>query len=136
MAGYQIKIMLHGTKPPVWRRVIIPAGITFSQMHRVILAAMGPLGNPPYFSIFGGGRDMMSRQEIVFADVSEKNGGRLLSEFPGNMLNAEDYRIDDYLELYGKFRFTCGDGDDWLQDIIMEKKLEDWKKNSPVSTSR
>lgn len=38
---YQIKITLRDSKPPIWRRVELPAAITLSQLHQVIQAAMG-----------------------------------------------------------------------------------------------
>ena len=39
---YQLKITLRGvTKPPVWRRVLVPADITLRNLHDVIQLAMG-----------------------------------------------------------------------------------------------
>lgn len=32
MKAYQLKIIRKKSKPPVWRRCIIPSGITFSQL--------------------------------------------------------------------------------------------------------
>lgn len=36
MKAYQIKIVLKNSKPPVWRRCLIPAGITFSQLALIL----------------------------------------------------------------------------------------------------
>ena len=36
MRAYQIKIILKNSKPPVWRRCLIPAGITFSQLALIL----------------------------------------------------------------------------------------------------
>ena len=41
MAGYILKIMLEGTHPPVWRRVLVPEKITFADLHQVIQAVFG-----------------------------------------------------------------------------------------------
>lgn len=39
---YQFKIQIKGlSKPPVWRKVIVPANFTFLQFHEVIQAAFG-----------------------------------------------------------------------------------------------
>jgi len=38
---YQIKITLLGTRPPIWRRLLVPAGMTLEQLHDVLQAAMG-----------------------------------------------------------------------------------------------
>lgn len=33
---YQIKITLRYLRPPIWRRVLVPAGMTFADLHGVI----------------------------------------------------------------------------------------------------
>lgn len=38
---YQIKVTLLGTKPPIWRRLLIPADVTLAQLHNVLQIAMG-----------------------------------------------------------------------------------------------
>ena len=37
MKGYQLKITLKGTSPPVWRRIWIPADMTFRNLHEANL---------------------------------------------------------------------------------------------------
>jgi hypothetical protein len=37
----QIKIVLLGTRPPIWRRVLVPADFTLAHLHNVVQAAMG-----------------------------------------------------------------------------------------------
>jgi Plasmid pRiA4b ORF-3-like protein len=38
---YQIKVTLLGTKPPIWRRLLVPASLTLNQLHNVLQIAMG-----------------------------------------------------------------------------------------------
>jgi hypothetical protein len=38
---YQLKVTLHDTKPPVWRRVLVDGASTLDQVHEVIQAAFG-----------------------------------------------------------------------------------------------
>jgi len=38
---YQLKITLRGSKPPIWRRVMVPATFNLYKLHQVIQAAMG-----------------------------------------------------------------------------------------------
>ena len=38
---YQIKVTLLGTKPPIWRRLLVPANLTLAQLHDVLQIAMG-----------------------------------------------------------------------------------------------
>ena len=41
MRAFQLKITIKKSKPPIWRRVIVPEGITFSQLSTVLNKAMG-----------------------------------------------------------------------------------------------
>jgi hypothetical protein len=38
---YQLKITIDGIKPPVWRRVLVPATVTLAQLHQIIQEAFG-----------------------------------------------------------------------------------------------
>jgi hypothetical protein len=38
---YQLKVTLLGTKPPIWRRILIPAALTLAKMHKVLQISMG-----------------------------------------------------------------------------------------------
>jgi hypothetical protein len=38
---YQIKVTLLDTKPPIWRRLQVPADLTLAQLHNVLQIAMG-----------------------------------------------------------------------------------------------
>lgn len=38
---FQLRITLRDSKPPIWRRVAVPADITLGQLHEVIQIAMG-----------------------------------------------------------------------------------------------
>jgi hypothetical protein len=38
---YQLRVTLAGTRPPVWRRLLVPGGYTLDRVHRVIQIAMG-----------------------------------------------------------------------------------------------
>ena len=43
---YQIKVTLDESKPPIWRRLLVPNSITLSDFHKVIQFAMGWDGGP------------------------------------------------------------------------------------------
>lgn len=44
----QLKITLHGSKPPIWRRVLVNKNITFERLHHIIQSAMGWSRMHPY----------------------------------------------------------------------------------------
>ena len=41
MKGYQLKITIKGSKPPIWRRVVVSEQCTFCQLHQVIQEDFG-----------------------------------------------------------------------------------------------
>ena len=38
---YRMKIVLLQTRPPIWRRVLVPADFTLAQLHDVVQVVMG-----------------------------------------------------------------------------------------------
>ena len=36
-----LKVTLRGTRPPIWRRLLVPGGMTLGDLHHAIQAAMG-----------------------------------------------------------------------------------------------
>lgn len=38
---YQLKVTLTDSKPPIWRRIQVPADITLSKLHHILQTAMG-----------------------------------------------------------------------------------------------
>ena len=51
---YQLKITLRGSKPPVWRRFIVPDSITLPKLHQVIQIVMGWTDTHLHEFIVGG----------------------------------------------------------------------------------
>lgn len=41
MKKYQLKIMIKNSKPPIWRRCVVPSGITFAQLETILNIVMG-----------------------------------------------------------------------------------------------
>lgn len=38
---HQLKVVLRGAEPPIWRRLQVPASMTLAELHRVLQVAMG-----------------------------------------------------------------------------------------------
>jgi Plasmid pRiA4b ORF-3-like protein len=101
---YQLKITLRGvSKPPVWRRVLVPGGITLRDLHDVIQLAMG--WEDDHLHVFSTG----------WQDFGP----------PGNGLGfADDGRVLLSQVLAGpgdRLRYTYDFGDDWEHDIVVEE---------------
>lgn len=41
VSSYQLKITLRGSRPPIWRRFVVPDTITLPELHEVIQIVMG-----------------------------------------------------------------------------------------------
>ncbi len=105
-ALFQLKITLRGvSKPPVWRRVLVPAASTLDELHEVILGAMGWIGGHLH----------------VFDDHFTEYG------VPGDELGFEDEAdvvlADLMTELGDRVVYTYDFGDNWTHDIKLEKVL-------------
>lgn len=113
----QLKIMLKGAKPPIWRRVLVPAGTPLSQLHQVIQALFGWLdyhlhhfqtggfGGPTYAPVDPDGEDDFYGEPSL--DESKVTVGELLAAVGSKMTYTYDF------------------GDDWEHAVTLEKVLTD-----------
>lgn len=112
---YQIKMTLKGAKPPIWRRVIVPANYTFEELHLVIQEAMGWMDMHLYNFEYGN---------LIIDDLGEDD---LFDEiFMSNRetLDATEIMIGQILQEEGeKCLYTYDFGDDWEHTIELEKIL-------------
>lgn len=105
-AALQLKLSLRGvSKPPVWRRLLVPADMRLSQLHRVIQTAMG----------------WTDTHLHAFSTASGDYGP------PDPELDHRDERkarLSDFLAQPGdRIRYTYDFGDFWEHDIVVEKAL-------------
>jgi len=110
---YQLKISLKGSKPPIWRRILIPAEMELIDLHDAIQASMGwdgyhlhqfKQGNTFYlpepddeFTGFGG------------FDTEDSSGVRI-----DQLLRTEKDKIE----------YEYDFGDSWDHEVLLEKVLE------------
>lgn len=118
MNAYQLKIVMEGSKPPVWRRIMIPDRITFCQLHWTIQV------------VFGWEDEHL--HEFTFPDsnirITDEN------DYPcgGNERDlSEDTIIDDFIQEGSWFRYTYDFGDNWRHRITVEKVIEGYDKRYP-----
>lgn len=109
--AYQLKMTLRGSKPPIWRRVVVPGHITLGGLHRVIQTAMG----------------WMDEHLHAFQIDSVEYSGPGPAGYMDDSQDFEDeadYRICDVLRKEKmKFRYLYDFGDSWDHTILVEKTL-------------
>lgn len=109
---YQLKVTLKGSKPPIWRRLQVPATTTLEQLHTIIQVAMGwSDGHLHEFTV--GGRNGVhygSRDPLDEPDPDTKNER-----------TAKLNKVAGYEK--ARFTYTYDFGDDWEHDILVEKIL-------------
>jgi hypothetical protein len=105
-AVYQLKVTLLGTKPPVWRRVVIDATSTLDHLHEVIQAAFGWWGYHLHDFEVGNTR-------YGIPDPDWDVGPPIRDE--------RDTRLDQIASAGDSFRYTYDFGDNWEHKITVEK---------------
>ena len=111
---YQLKITLKGSKPPIWRRVIVRAGTKLDDLHHVIQIAMGWTDDHqhPFITGSGSARTFYGRPDPECAYMMSR------------MLNEERHTVADLAPAAKrKFIYEYDFGDGWQHDVMLEKFL-------------
>ena len=108
---YQIKVTLLETRPPIWRRLLVPANLTLEQLHNVLQLAMG-------------WQDChMHDFRIGQARFGTPEPDDLIMGLPG-VGNERTVRLFRVLDKVGaKAVYSYDFGDDWAHAIVVEKIL-------------
>jgi hypothetical protein len=110
-AVLQTKIALLSTKPPIWRRVLVPAEFTLAQLHDVVQAAMGWKDCHLHQFYIG-------KQRFGVPDPNERFLGGSLT------LNEKKPRLANLLNKMGaKGTYIYDLGDSWEHTLTVEKIL-------------
>lgn len=121
---YQFKIQLRGiTKPPVWRRILVPAQYTFYNLHCIIQEAFGWYNAHLY--------QFQEKPYNYGWMIKEKEdlGDDFLSAlaFPEDVQSPHETNIGTFLKdrPVKKFVYIYDFGDDWVHDITIEAVTEE-----------
>ncbi|SCG63701.1 pRiA4b ORF-3-like protein [Micromonospora siamensis] len=103
---YQVKVSLRGARPPIWRRLQVPADVGLARLHELIQVAFGwtdshlHVFETPYGSFGRPDTDLGHRAEsrVTLEQVAPNTGDRL--------------------------RYTYDFGDNWELDILVEKAFD------------
>lgn len=103
---YQLKVTLRGTKPPIWRRVVVPGDLTLQRLHRVLQDAMGWQDCHLHsFTIHGTDFGVPDRDGWGGPDFEPE----------------KQYRLEDLVGEKARFSYTYDFGDSWVHGILVEK---------------
>ena len=101
----ELKISLVESKPPIWRRVIVPESLTLANLHRVIQIAMGWTNSHLHeFQVSG------ERYTEFEEDIQSGAGDSMAVSLRSLKLNREGQA----------FLYNYDFGDDWLHEIVVE----------------
>lgn len=115
---YEVRVLLYGIEPEIWREFSVPSSATFEKFHEVIQAAMGWERRHLHEFRHGKGKRLTSvvatpDEEIVqgddFRDERETTLRELLGRkrFPFRMLYRYDF------------------SDEWIHEVKFTAKIED-----------
>lgn len=130
--AYQIKIQLEGLD--VWRRVVMPAEVSFNALHRVIQYSMGWYNCHLY--------QFKLPQELVLVETSEEveeySWMNKMPTFDGKPRIPKTYRlsknakVDKYIEVGQSIPYVYDMGDYWEHIVTFEKEFEDYPNVYPI----
>ena len=104
----QIRITLQHVEPPVWRRVLVPAGLSLRRLHETIQASMGWLSQHLYEFRIGERRYGVPLQDDL--------------QFGKRAANDASVKLSSLVERgVERFRYIYDFGDDWWHEITIEE---------------
>lgn len=118
---YQVKITLQHTKPPVWRRILVPYNMSLTELHETIQIAFD-----------------WSGFHLHCFEARKTNGMNLTSKGISIGINDDEFldmieydyeeeeeKVSDWLvKEKDKLMYVYDFGDDWRHEIVLEKILE------------
>ena len=119
--AYQLKITLKNSKPPIWRRCIVPAGITFSGLAEIFTEVMG----------WSGCR--LSEFEFYYDKLKIMDN---CDEFKYNnpyygCMEASETIINELLESNDWFSYIYDSEGRWQHRVTIEKIIDDYEYDYP-----
>ena len=140
MKAYQIKIELIDSEPLIWRRVIVPAEITFKRLHDTIQFAMGwwdshlyefdfPEENlriTCYDESFDEWKYYSAKYKTIKPTKKEDPLGIIGRMLELKLKKSQSTKIDKYLAKYTTIEYVYDFGDHWQHQIQIERVIDDY----------
>lgn len=106
----QLKILLVGAKPRIWRRFLVLESIPLSRLHKVFQIVMG--WQDAHLHHFEVGNRRYGQPDMD--DEDEK------------LLDERQYRLSDLARKENDLFLYCYDfGDDWEHEVTLERRITD-----------
>jgi Plasmid pRiA4b ORF-3-like protein len=106
---YQLKVTLQDSKPPIWRRVQVPADIKLSHLHNVLQLVMGWDNAHLHQFIIDGTYYGMTGPDLDMMDMEVEDERKV--------------KLNAVVGPKGKFVYEYDFGDSWEHRIVVEKAL-------------
>ena len=116
---FQLKIVLEGSKPPIWRRVLIPANLRLPDLHGVIQLSMGWRDAHLYHFMVG-----IRSEGLRFYGDPDPLDIDLIQQAEGRFINDLNVPIDHLLvnrKDWIRYEYDFGDG--WIHRLTLEDIL-------------
>ena len=111
---YQLKIMLAGSNPPIWRRFLVDSDIMLSQLHYVIQIVMGWTNSHLH---------QYRQKDIIYGEPQDDFGWGFGSRI--KIVDEDNYKLSQVLTRpKDKIIYEYDFGDSWHHDLVLEKILE------------
>ena len=104
---YQLKITLQRSKPPIWRRVLVPGNYSLEKLHWIIQVTMGWSGGHLHEFFIGGSS---------YGEPHPEYGEAVKNESKYTIKQAVGSKIQ-------KFTYIYDFGDNWRHEIVVEKSF-------------
>jgi pRiA4b ORF-3-like protein len=102
-APLSLKVTLHDTEPPVWRRLLIPGEMTLGDLHQAIQAAMG------------WDDDHLHTFDIAGREYGDPDG-------VDDVADEERLTLNEVLNSgVSRFTYTYDFGDNWQHKVLIER---------------
>lgn len=103
LTSYQLKVTLTGSKPPIWRRFVVPESISLDRLHEVIQVGFG-----------------WTDSHLHLFEIDGENFGPA-GEW--DEVRSERVSLRRLVTVGDRFSYVYDFGDDWRHTIQVEKRL-------------
>lgn len=104
---YQIKVTLHWSSPPIWRRLLVRGDTRLGHLHVILQVAMG-----------------WEDEHLHAYRIGNKTYGIPDPQFPDDTRNESHVRLDKVAGNGDNFLYEYDFGDSWIHEIEVESILQ------------